>query len=417
MSEGAAPALPQHYGNLVANAESYAFGVTGYTYDLGDRLTALTPPAGQAAAATYTLDALGRIGSRTIGGTTDTYAYLGTTETVSRITTGGANTDALLGADGSRYATKTASGFGWLLADLHGNVAGASSSTLGTISDALRYDAYGQVTASVTSSLPTPWRYQGRLLVDPSGANDLYDAGARFYSPGLGVFTQLDTVQGSALDPLSLNRYLYAEADPETLVDPDGHASDDPFALLNAFAGFGVGVGETGLGFVGGIVSFGGQVKDAGLCVANPLCWGSAANSVGSAAHEVDTWAGDFAAHPADRVKGAVATVAFAAADWVGQKQAALTNPDAFEAGREAGHIMAGTEIVGLTAIYGAKSLPALGSAARAAPAALKAVPQGLRTGETIVTGLASETAGVIRTQGWGGYRAGFELARPTSTG
>jgi len=127
--------------------------------------------------------------------------------------------------NGSRYATKTASGFGWLLADLHGNVAGASSSSLAAISDALRYDAYGQVTASVTSSLPTPWRYQGRLLVDPAGANDLYDAGARFYSPGLGVFTQLDSVQGSALDPLSLNRYLYAQADPETLVDPDGHAS------------------------------------------------------------------------------------------------------------------------------------------------------------------------------------------------
>ena len=104
-------------------------------------------------------------------------------------------------------------------------MAGASTSTLATISDALRYDAWGQVTASVTSALPTPWRYQGRLLVDPNGANDLYDAGARFYSPGLGVFTQLDTVQGSALDPLSLNRYLYAAADPETLVDPDGHAS------------------------------------------------------------------------------------------------------------------------------------------------------------------------------------------------
>ena len=125
----------------MANAESYAFGVTAYSYDLGDRLTALTPPAGQAAAATYTLDALGRIGSRTISGTTDTYAYLGTSETVSRISTGGANTDALLGADGSRYATKTASGFGWLLSDLHGSVAGASSSSLATISDALRYDA------------------------------------------------------------------------------------------------------------------------------------------------------------------------------------------------------------------------------------------------------------------------------------
>ena len=198
----------------------------------------MTPPAGQAAAATYTLDALGRIGSRTISGVTDTYAYLGTSETVSRITTAGATTDALLGADGGRYATKTATGFGWLVPDLHLGLADASSSSLAAITDALRYDAWGQVTASVTSPLPTPWRYQGRLLVDPSGANDLYDAGARFYSPGLGVFTQLDSVQGGALRPLSLNRYLYAEADPTTLVDPDGHTvacpSNNPDACPGA---------------------------------------------------------------------------------------------------------------------------------------------------------------------------------------
>ena len=261
------------YGNVVTNAESYAFGVTAYSYDLGDRLTALTPPAGQAAAATYTLDALGRIGSRTISGTTDSYAYLGTTETVSRITTGGATTDALLGADGSRYATKTAGGFGWLLSDLHGNVAGASTSTLATISDALRYDAYGQVTASVTSALPTPWRYQGRLLVDPSGANDLYDAGARFYSPGLGVFTQFDTVQGSTLDPLSLNRYLYTEANPETLTDPDGH-----FVPLFAVAGGGAVVGvDVFAGVLAGLGAAAATVVSAPVVITAAVVVGTAA--------------------------------------------------------------------------------------------------------------------------------------------
>jgi hypothetical protein len=46
---------------------------------------------------------------------------------------------------------------------------------------------------------------------------------ARFYSPGLGAFTQLDTVMGSAQNPLSMNRYLYAHANPWTYVDPTGH--------------------------------------------------------------------------------------------------------------------------------------------------------------------------------------------------
>jgi hypothetical protein len=46
---------------------------------------------------------------------------------------------------------------------------------------------------------------------------------ARFYAPGLGAFTQLDTVMGQAQNPLSMNRYLYAHANPWTYVDPDGH--------------------------------------------------------------------------------------------------------------------------------------------------------------------------------------------------
>lgn len=62
-----------------------------------------------------------------------------------------------------------------------------------------------------------------RCLVNPAGASDLYADGARFYAPGLAAFTQLDSSQGGALDPLSLNRYLYAAADPETLIDPSGH--------------------------------------------------------------------------------------------------------------------------------------------------------------------------------------------------
>ena len=33
---------------------------------------------------------------------------------------------------------------------------------------------------------------------------------ARFYSPGLGAFTQFDTVAGQAQNPLSMNRFLYA---------------------------------------------------------------------------------------------------------------------------------------------------------------------------------------------------------------
>lgn len=73
--------------------------------------------------------------------------------------------------------------------------------------------------AAVTSALPTPWRYQGRLLESAPGAPALYDFGARSYDPGLGAFIGLETVAGSAQNPASLNRYLYANGNPATLVD------------------------------------------------------------------------------------------------------------------------------------------------------------------------------------------------------
>ena len=50
---------------------------------------------------------------------------------------------------------------------------------------------------------------------------------ARSYAPDLAAFTQLDSVAGSAQNPLNLNRYLYADGNPERLIDPSGHTTCD----------------------------------------------------------------------------------------------------------------------------------------------------------------------------------------------
>src|SRR5450759_31917 len=99
-----------------------------------------------------------------------------------------------------------------LLPDLHGNTAGALNSTASAVTDAFAYDAYGNTVAAVTSALPTPWRYQGRILESAAGTPDLYDFGARSYSPTIGTFTSLDSLHGSAGNPALLNGYLYANA-------------------------------------------------------------------------------------------------------------------------------------------------------------------------------------------------------------
>ena len=89
------------------------------------------------------------------------------------------------------------------------------------------------------------WKFQGRLDVSPAGlGTPLYDISARFYNPGIGAFTQLDSVMGSAQDPLSMNRFLYAAANPWTLSDPTGHCFEDlnlnPFDHLETIANIGL---------------------------------------------------------------------------------------------------------------------------------------------------------------------------------
>ena len=128
----------------------------------------------------------------------------------------------------TRYDAASGSVVNWLLPDLHGDAAGSLSADGSTVTSATRYDAWGDTVATGTAG-GTPvgnsaWKYQGRLDISPSAlATPLYAMGARLYSPGIGAFTSLDTSSGSAQDPLSMNRFLYAAANPATLVDPTGH--------------------------------------------------------------------------------------------------------------------------------------------------------------------------------------------------
>jgi RHS repeat-associated protein len=95
--------------------------------------------------------------------------------------------------------------------------------------DVFRYDPYGEtIAAHSTGASRTPWRYQGRLVEGDPGDAELYDFGFRSYAADTGSFASLDDVAGGAHDVRSLNRFLYAHADPVTLIDPDGHKIEGP---------------------------------------------------------------------------------------------------------------------------------------------------------------------------------------------
>jgi RHS repeat-associated protein len=296
------------YGNMTSSAVASA-GATSYSYDAQDRVTAIAPPSG--GALTFTMDALGRHWSKRIGGSlVDTYGYLGASEAVVRIDQPASSVNAAIDSLGNRVATATTSGgFGWLLSDLHGDVAAMLNSAGTAITDAFRYNPYGVTIAKTTSALPTPWRYQGRLLLnsaDGSGANtDLYDFIARAYDPSLGVFTSLDTERGGALNPITLNRFLYAGANPETLVDPDGHFFQDLVNGLsnaannvvqgaanagNFVLGVGEGLVDAAAGAVTGTIELTKGALNATVnavgCAANDRCRNKAIAAMGQAVNQ-----------------------------------------------------------------------------------------------------------------------------------
>ncbi|MEJ2406742.1 MAG: RHS repeat-associated core domain-containing protein [Candidatus Thiodiazotropha sp.] len=54
---------------------------------------------------------------------------------------------------------------------------------------------------------------------------DQYYLRARYYNPASGRFTQQDSWMGNNSDPITLHKYLYADASPVNKIDPSGHMS------------------------------------------------------------------------------------------------------------------------------------------------------------------------------------------------
>jgi RHS repeat-associated protein len=251
--------LGQLTGSQVSKPEpdSATLIPTSYEYDPAGHLTAITADGTETS---FAIDALGRQASQTIDdgqtSTTTELAYLGTSNTVSSTVVSNAlSAYSAIDAIGDRVTTGLSGGFAYLVPDLHGNVVAAASagSSPGFLS-AYRYDAYGETVDSWVAgsgSVAVPYRYQGRRLQNAQDGTDLYDFGARSYDPDLGSFTSFDTVAGSAQNPLTLNRYLYASANPATMVDPDGHSAQaaDAYACSHGY-GSAAYCGSSSVGYV-----------------------------------------------------------------------------------------------------------------------------------------------------------------------
>jgi RHS repeat-associated protein len=91
----------------------------------------------------------------------------------------------------------------------------------GGISDRIDYDAFGNVRLR-TGATDSPYGFAGEWQ---EGAEGLVFLRARFYDPETGRFISRDPFAGNVTDPVSLHRYLYANANPVMNTDPSGQAT------------------------------------------------------------------------------------------------------------------------------------------------------------------------------------------------
>ena len=131
-----------------------------------------------------------------------------------------------------KYTEQKAGDYSYLY-DGQGNV--ATMMRAGQISDSYSYDPFGEITAVThdgTAKTPLEaqndnglsdndvlWGYNGEEYIEEVGLQYLRQ---RHYSPETGTFTSQDTNEGDLTNPLSQNRYIYAENDPVNGNDPGG---------------------------------------------------------------------------------------------------------------------------------------------------------------------------------------------------
>ena len=101
------------------------------------------------------------------------------------------------------------------------NQASGNVQTYNVITDTYVYDAYGNLLKQ-TGTTDNDYLYTGEQY---NAATGLYYLRARYMNPETGTFTSMDSYAGTLDNPVSLHKYLYANANPVMYTDPSGYFS------------------------------------------------------------------------------------------------------------------------------------------------------------------------------------------------
>jgi RHS repeat-associated protein len=88
----------------------------------------------------------------------------------------------------------------------------------GEVTDTYIYDAYGNLIGSAGTT-ENSYRFAGEQWDETLGQ---YYLRQRYYDPTTGRFTRRDTYEGRLGEPITLHKYIYANANPVNGIDPSG---------------------------------------------------------------------------------------------------------------------------------------------------------------------------------------------------
>jgi len=204
--------------DLNGNALTSTAGAT-YAYDFENRLVSTS------GGAQYRYDGDGNLVSKTVGGVTTEYLvdannHTGHAQVVEEIVSGNVTRQYTFGHDliSQRQIVNGQWQVSFYGYDGQGSVRYLTD-TSGNVSDTYTFDAFGNLIAT-TGTTPNEFLYVGERYDANLG---FYYLRARYLNPQSGRFQTMDTFEGVNQDPLTLHKYLYANADPINKLDPSGH--------------------------------------------------------------------------------------------------------------------------------------------------------------------------------------------------
>lgn len=194
-------------------------GTNGYAYDAADRLLSVNNTAYQ-----YAYNGAGQRVQQTVSGTITQYlldVQPGLWKVLSA--TSGANTTRYVhGPAGIQAHQQPDSTWRWQLQDGLGSVRAETDATFALLGDR-GYEPYGAVD-NTQGTLTTPFGFTG----EATDGDGLLYLRARYYNPALGVFPNLDPLEGDIGRVLSLNRYAYVQGNVVNNADPLGLCPQNP---------------------------------------------------------------------------------------------------------------------------------------------------------------------------------------------